>query len=311
MKAVVLPAFDESPQLVEIDIPTPDEGEVRVQIHAAAVNGFDLAVAGSMLQGAVEHRFPVVLGKDFAGTIDAVGAGVDGYQIGDRVFGVVTKPFLGDGSFAEYATVAVSVGLAKIPDNVSFTEAAALGLAGTAATDALDAARLDKGSTVLIAGATGGVGTLAVQLAAAAGARVIATAKSQNEIDHVRELGATDTVDYTQDVAGQVLNLVPEGVDAVLHFAGDPQPLTQAIGRGGKLVSTLLQSPEQVQAEGVEVASVYAQPTPETLRRLAANQLAGNATVVIEKVYDLEHATDAFAHFGSGTLGKLVLSVQP
>jgi NADPH2:quinone reductase len=102
----------------------------------------------------MEHRFPLVLGKDFAGTVDAIGDGVTGYQVGDRVFGVVMKDFLGDGSFAEYVTVPAAVGVARLPEGVAFVEGAALGLAGAAA--------LAAGQTVLVAGATGGVaaGTL-------------------------------------------------------------------------------------------------------------------------------------------------------
>lgn len=107
----------------DVPVPEPGDGEVRVRVLAASVNGFDLAVAGGFLHGAMEHRFPVVLGKDFAGVLDAVGTGVEDYAVGDRVFGVVVKPFLGDGSFAEYVTVPVGVGLARIPDGVSFTQA--------------------------------------------------------------------------------------------------------------------------------------------------------------------------------------------
>ena len=99
-----------------------------------------------------------------------------GYQVGDRVFGVVTKPFLGDGSFAEYVTVPIAVGIATLPEEVAFADGAALGLAGAAAHHAVDAAELQPGQTVLVAGATGGVGNQAVQLAAKAGAHVIATA---------------------------------------------------------------------------------------------------------------------------------------
>src|SRR3954451_2334148 len=84
MKAVVLKEFDSAPEVAEIDVPEPEADEVRVRIHAASVNGFDLGVAGSRLKGMLEHRFPVVLGKDFAGTVDAVGDGVEGYSVGDR-----------------------------------------------------------------------------------------------------------------------------------------------------------------------------------------------------------------------------------
>jgi len=98
MRAYALTDFGKAPELTDIPTPEPAEGEVRVRVHAASVNGFDLPVASSRLKDVMEHRFPVVLGKDFAGTVDAIGAGVSDYQVGDRVFGVVIKPYLGDGS---------------------------------------------------------------------------------------------------------------------------------------------------------------------------------------------------------------------
>jgi NADPH2:quinone reductase len=108
VRALVLTDFGAAPELADVAVPAPSDGEVRVRVHAASVNGFDIAVVAGRLDGVLEHRFPVVLGRDFAGTVDAIGAGVDGYEVGDRVFGVVTKPYLGDGSFAEYVTVAPS-----------------------------------------------------------------------------------------------------------------------------------------------------------------------------------------------------------
>ena len=166
MRALVLTDFGTAPELTDLDLPEPAEGEVRVRVHAASVNGFDIAVANSYLKGMMEHRFPVVLGKDFAGTVDAVGPGVTDYQVGDRVFGAVTKPYLGDGSFAEYVTVPTAVGIAALPESIDFVTGAALGLAGSAAIAAVDAADLQPGQTVLVAGATGGVGNQVVQLAA-------------------------------------------------------------------------------------------------------------------------------------------------
>jgi NADPH:quinone reductase-like Zn-dependent oxidoreductase len=274
------------------------------------VNGFDLSVASSYLEGMMEHRFPVVLGKDFAGVVDAVGPGVSEYQVGDRVFGVVTKPFLGDGSFAEYVTVATEVGIAKLPEGIGFTEAAGLGLAGTAAVNAVDAAEIREGSTLLVVGATGGVGQQAVQLAVKAGATVIATANSADEIDKVTKLGAVHTVDYTGDLAGQVRELKPEGVDAVLHFAGSPDELVPAIKHGGKLVSTMLRSAEDVPTEDVKVVAIYAHPAPGTLERVARHQAEQYTTVTVQAVYDLDQTSKAFDDFTAGTLGKLVISVD-
>jgi NADPH:quinone reductase-like Zn-dependent oxidoreductase len=221
MRAVAMTGFDTAPTLTDLDVPEPAEGEVRVRIQAASVNGFDLAVAAGYTKDYMEHRSPLVLGKDFAGEVDAIGAGVTDYAVGDRVFGTVTKPYLGDGSFAEYVTVPTAVGLAPLPETVSFTDAAALGLAGAAAHGIIDGAALEPGHTVLVIGATGGVGHQVVQLAAAAGARVIATAHTDAEREQVTRLGAHATVDHTGDLSSQVHEIAPDGVDAVAHLAGD------------------------------------------------------------------------------------------
>ena len=204
MRAFVMTDFDAAPALTELDLPEPAEGEVRVRVRAASVNGFDLAVAAGLTKDYMEHRFPLVLGKDFAGEVDAVGAGVTDYAVGDRVFGTVTKPYVGDGSFAEYVTVPTAIGIAKLPESVSFTEGAALGLTGAAAHGIMDAAALQPGQTVLVVGATGGVGNQVVQLAKAAGARVIATAHTDAERELVGRLGADVVVDHQADLAAQV-----------------------------------------------------------------------------------------------------------
>jgi len=310
MRAVALTEFGSTPTVIETDIPEPGEGEVRVRVHAASVNGFDVAVASGYLKGMMEHRFPAVLGKDFAGTVDGVGAGVTGYAEGDRVFGVVTKSFLGDGSFGEYVTVPVAVGLARLPENVDFTEAAALGLAGTAALDSVQAAGPATGSTVLVAGATGGVGSQVVQLAAGAGARVIATAHTEEEKAQVTGLGAHEVVDYREDMAAAVLSGHPEGIDAVIHLAGDAAALLPVLREGGRLVSTLIGSPDQLPAEAAVVIPVYAYPAQATLERLAENQATGATSVTVQRTYRLEEVPAALADFAAGTRGKLVITLD-
>ena len=310
MKVFALTEFDQAPEVTEVDLPIPGAGEVRVRIRAASLNGFDLSVANGYLKGAMEHRFPVVLGKDFAGEIDAVGPDVEGYQVGDRVFGVVMKDTLGDGSFGEYVTVPVAFGIAKLPDGIDFTEAAALGLAGTAAVDAFDAANVTADQTVLVVGATGGVGQQVLQLAVRAGATVIATAHSAEEIQLVTKLGVAHTVDYRGDLVEQVRALSPDGVDVVLHFAGDPAPLIAAVKPGGTLVSTMLRSAEDVPAENVKVVSIYASPSSGTLDRVARHQDEKHTTVTVQRVYNLEQTQDAIEQFAAGTLGKLVISID-
>ena len=310
MKVFALQGFDRAPEVTEVDLPTPGPAEVRVRVRAASLNGFDLSVANSYLRGIMEHRFPVVLGKDYAGEVDAVGPNVEGYQVGDRVFGVVMKDTLGDGSLGEYVTVPVAFGIAKLPDGIDFTEAAALGLAGAAAVDAFDAANVTADDTVLVVGATGGVGQQVLQLAVRAGATVMATAHSEEEIELVRQLGAARTVDYRGDVVEQVRAKSPEGVDVVLHFAGDPAPLVAVVKPGGTLVSTMLRSADDVAAENVKVISIYASPSAATLDRVARHQVEKHTTVTVQRVYDLEQTAEAIEHFAAGTLGKLVISID-
>jgi NADPH:quinone reductase len=309
MRAVAMTGFDTAPTLTDLDVPEPAEGEVRVRIRAASVNGFDLAVAAGYTKDYMEHRFPLVLGKDFAGEVDAIGAGVTDYAVGDRVFGTVTKPYLGDGSFAEYVTVPTAVGLAPLPETISFTDAAALGLAGAAAHGIIDGAALEPGHTVLVIGATGGVGHQVVQLAARAGARVIATAHSDAERELVTRLGAHATVDQTGDLSSQVHEIAPDGVDAVAHLAGD-QSSVELVRDGGRFVSTLVQSPDQVPTQTATVIPVFANPTREVLDQCAQSLASGDTTVTVQQVFPLDQLQAAFNTFGQGTLGKVVITTD-
>lgn len=310
MRAVGLTELGAHPRVLELPVPEPVEGELRVRVNAASVNGFDVAVASGRLKGMMEHRFPVVLGKDFAGTVDAVGPGVTGYAPGERVFGVVVKPYLHDGSFAEYVIVHASTGIAALPEAVDFREGGALGLAGAAAIAAIDAAGLDADKTVLIAGATGGVGNQIIQLAATAGARVIATVHSTAEKVLVNTLGAAEVVYYMEDIATQVLAVHPSGVDVVVHLAGMPAPLISVLRPGGRFVSTILGSPDQLRNERAEVVPVYAEPTRTILERLAEYQASGRTRVIIQRSYTLDDVPDALADFARGTLGKLGIVIS-
>jgi NADPH:quinone reductase-like Zn-dependent oxidoreductase len=303
MRAVVVAEQGASPELTELPTPVPGAGEVLVRVQASSLNGFDTAVAAGYLAGMMEHRYPVVLGKDFAGTVEAVGDGVTRFAAGDRVFGVVTKAFLGDGGFGEYVVVGDQLGIAAIPDGLDTTTAGALGLAGAAAVDAVDAAAPQAGETVLVSGATGGVGAIAVQYAAAAGARVIATARPGAEADLVRSLGASEVVDHTGDLAAQVRGLAPAGVDVVFHLAGDGAALAGLLAEKGRLASTLGLGPEQHPA----AISIMATPTVQTLDRLAADVVAGTLSVPVERTYALAEVPAAFGDFAGGTLGKLAI----
>jgi NADPH:quinone reductase-like Zn-dependent oxidoreductase len=305
MKAVVTTEQGAKPEVAEVAKPEPDAGEVLVKVQASSINGFDLSVAGGHVVGMMEHRFPVVLGKDFAGTVEAVGAGVTRFAAGDKVFGVVTKAYLGDGGFGEYVTVPEAVGIAELPPGVDVVAAGAVGLAGTAAVDALDAVGPQAGETVLISGATGGVGAIAIQLAVAAGAKVIATAKPGEEADFVRGLGAQEVVDHTGDLPAQVRQASPGGVDVIVHLAGDGSALAGLLTEKGRIASTIGYGADQHPA----ATFVMANPTPATLERLAADLAAGRLSVPVERTFALAEVPAAFAEFAGGTRGKIAVTV--
>ncbi|GAA3839668.1 NADP-dependent oxidoreductase [Streptomyces phyllanthi] len=255
--------------MTEVDTPRPEAGELLVKVAAASVNGIDVATAAGYLHGMMEHRFPLVLGKDFAGTVEAFGGGVDGFAVGDAVFGVVMKPFLGAGSLAEYVTVPAGHGVAPLPAGLAVADAGALGLAGATAVDSLDAVARGEGETVLISGAGGGVGSLAVQLAAARGARVIATARPGAQTDFVTGL---------------------TGTDAEVHVVDSG--LTQ----------------DAVKDPDVTVHPIMADPNASTLTALAEQVASGELRVPVTATYSLERAAEAFTAFSSGTPGKVAVA---
>jgi NADPH:quinone reductase-like Zn-dependent oxidoreductase len=310
MRAFAVAELPGAPVVSELDEPKPGPGELLVRVAASSVNGVDLATVAGRLLGMMEHRFPLIPGKDFAGTVEAAGEGAEGFSAGDAVFGVVTKAYLGTGSMAQYVTVPAGIGVARLPEGVSARDAGALGLAGTAAFDALAALGPLGGKTVLVSGATGGVGSLAVQLAAAAGARVIATARPGREAGFVSALTQAEVtvIDYAGDVTGQVRAHAPDGVDAVLHLAGDLAQLT-ALARDGGAVASLLGVPEAPEGRVLRTAMIMANPARETLSALAAQVASGALTVPVTADYTLEQAADAYAAFAAGTLGKIAISV--
>ena len=219
------------------------------------------------------------------------------------------KPTLGDGTFAEYATANVGYA-ARVPGGLELETAGLLGLAGTAALDAVDAVAPGPGETVLVAGATGGVGGFVLQLAAARGAHVIATSRSEEEERHVRELGAHDTVDPSGDLGAALLALRPDGVHAAVHLAGDGLELTGLVVGGGRIASTLGLSQGHVGDRDVRVATVMALPTTATLERLAQAVVAGQLRVPVQRRYPLAEVPQALTDFAAGTRGKLAVLVD-
>lgn len=310
MKAFVVPGPGEQPAVQDLDTPDPDPGEVRVRVSAASVNGFDLAVAAGYMTDYFEHRYPVVLGREFSGVIDVLGDDVDGIEVGDRVFGVVAKPHLREGAFAEYTTAIAESSIARSPESLS--DAAAAGLAHTGSTAQLILAGLGdvSGRKILVVGATGGVGTILVQLAAAEGAEVIATGRTGEGRQLLLELGASHAVDYAT-LTEAVREIAPEGVDAAVHLTGDAYEISPLVKDGGSLVSTLLYAPDLFpEATRVTPVPIAGYPTGDGLRELAAAVDAGSLRVIVDREHSFDEVGAALGAYGSHTVGNIVVLID-
>jgi NADPH:quinone reductase-like Zn-dependent oxidoreductase len=308
MRAIVIDDYGTAPTIADIEAPTAGPGQIRVKVAASSLNGFDLTMARGYLRGLMDHAFPATLGRDFAGTVDQIGDGVTRYAPGDDVFGVILTQPLHHGAFAEYLVIPEDHNVAKLPSTLDHQRAGVLGLAGAAALASLAAVGIKEGETVLVSGATGGVGAAAIQLAAAAGAIVIATATPGPEADHVLGLGSHHYVDYTGDLTTQIGALAPEGLAAVLHFAGDADLLGSLLADGGRyatLLSTLPSGDRPITA-----VPVYATPDTTTLDRLASLAAAGGLRMPVQRTYSLDAVPKAFDDFAAGTLGKLAVAID-
>ncbi|MCU1676038.1 MAG: Alcohol dehydrogenase GroES domain protein [Frankiales bacterium] len=309
MRAFAVMERGAAPVVVDVPDVQPAAGQIRVAVHAASINGVDAAVAGGYVWDYLPHTFPVVLGKDFAGTVDAVGSGVTDVHVGDDVTGVNTASSLGPGSIGEFLTVdAASV--TRLPSGVTFEQAAAVGLAGVTAWDAVEAMAVTDIDMVLVSGATGGVGSYAVQLAHARGARVIATARAGAATEFARSLGAQEVVDHTGDLTAAVREVAPDGVTKVLHTAGDVAALAALLTPGGQLASLIGATAEQAARDDITVTPVMGAFTPEKLATLLAQVNAGGLTVPVAATYELADAAAALTRFASGKLGKIVVRVR-
>lgn len=307
MKVFAVAARDTAPMLLDVSEVTPGPGELLVAVEAASINGFDVAVAAGRVWDAMPHEFPVVLGRDFVGIVAGVAADVDGFAVGDRVAGLITGSSLGPGSLGDYVAVPATA-VTHVPTSVDARDAAAIGLAGIAAGDAVETLHIRPGDIVLISGATGGVGSFAVQLSAMHGATVLATARPGREDEYVRALGASHTVDYTGDLAAGVRAIAPEGVAGALHAAGDPTSLAALVRPGGVLASMLGATNAQVKRDDITVTAVVATGTPDKLAHLLDDVANRRLRVHIGAALPLDRADEALTAFRNGTLGKVLVT---
>jgi NADPH2:quinone reductase len=310
MRAVTLDSAETQPALREdLPEPTPADNEILVRVQASSVNPVDNSIAAGMLaQMGVEYDYPVTLGRDYAGVVEQAGSAVSGYRAGDHVFGFLlhANPTAHDGAWAELITVTEDLSIAPVPDGVDLAIAGAVPLAGITALALVDALELEQGDVLLVAGATGGVGSLAVQLAARAGARILAPALPEDE-SFLRDLGVSDLLPRDGDVAQAVLELLPDGVDALIDLVNyTPGSYDAALKPDARVASST-----GAAGEGPGRANVMAAPTPENLHRLGALLADGTLSVHIQATYEFAQAPEALtALSGRHTQGKLAVRVS-
>ncbi len=269
--------------------PTPGEDELLIRIFATSINPFDVALRSGYMAAMINSTLPLILGTDISGVVEEVGPGVTAFQPGDVVFsrGGVAR----DGAYAEYAVVPESDVAAK-PKSLDHVKAAALPHVTLTAWQALyELADLQPGQTVLIHGAAGGVGHVAVQLAKLRGAMVIGTA-SRN-IDLLEELGVDQAIDYSTTRFEDVVH----DVDVVLDtIGGETQERSWFVLKPGGILVSVVQppSPEAAAAHGVRAAMVWSSPPiGQVLAEVAAVSDGGQIKPHVSAVYPLEKIPDA------------------
>jgi NADPH:quinone reductase-like Zn-dependent oxidoreductase len=296
-------------KLTELPTPRVAPDAVLVRVRAASVNPVDWKVREGHLDKIIDTVFPVVPGWDVAGVVEQVGLDTPELQVGDEVFGYVRKDVVGGavsgGTFAELVAAPVRT-LARKPAAWSFEEAAAVPLAGLTAFQTIRRSGVTDGQTVLVQAAAGGVGSFAVQIARALGARVIGTASERNH-DFLRSLGA-EPVEYGDGLADRVRALAPDGVDVVLDYVGgDALDVVPDVLRDGGTVASVTDPRARDELGG---HYVWVRPDAADLAELARLGDAGRLRPEVAEVFDLADTAAAHELSASGHVrGKVVVRV--
>ena len=334
MQAFVLNRYGgaEATALADVPAPSPARGDVLIRVRAAGLNPVDYKTREGKLRVINTYALPTVLGCELAGEVAALGSGVQGFSIGERVMARVAKQRLG--AFAEFACVEAEL-VARMPAVLDFEHAAALPLAGLTALQCLrDELQVRQGMHTLITGGAGGVGTYAVPLAKWLGAEVTTTASPHGEA-LVRALGADHVIDYTKqkledfrhrfdaaldlvggDTLPQLFDLVKPG-GSIVSIAGTPEPQTarKDLQRGAGLAFLFWLISRGLRARakqaGVHYRYMFMHPSGKELAELAALVEAGTLRVTLDRVFDFAQITEAFAYLEAGhAKGKVVVRMQ-
>lgn len=307
MKAVQIYEYGNSSVLKYEDVPRPETGpdEVLVKVHACGVNPVDWKIREGYMAQFVHHDMPLILGWDVAGTVEETGTLVRRFKPGDAVF---CRPDTSrNGGYAEYIAVK-TIELASAPRSIPLVKAAGIPLASQAAWMALfEVGRIKAGQSVLIHGASGGVGMFAVQLAKIAGAHIIGTTSGRN-FDMVKSIGADEVIDHTKEDFSKKVSELDMVFDTI---GGETQDKSWSVLRkGGVLVSTVGADEKAAAAHGVIGKSFALVSNGARLQEISSLVDAGKISVVIEKEFPLAEARAAQELSQTGhARGKIILKV--
>jgi NADPH:quinone reductase-like Zn-dependent oxidoreductase len=306
MKAIRIDHFGgpEVMEVSEVEIPQLQPGEVLVKNMAVGVNPVDFKIREGQYPDVRQDKLPLTMGREVAGQVEAVGDGVSGFKVGDRVFAMIGA----DGGYAQFARVPAAH-LALVPSSLDWRHAAGVPLAAHTAWQALvEHGQLEQGQKVLIHGGSGGVGHFAVQFARIKGAQVYATASSEG-LEFLKDMGVDRAIDYKHEKFEDICHDFDLVIDLI---GGETQSRSwQVLGQGGRLVSTLeMPDAHHRQAAGKTGTRFTARPDGQELANIAGLIEAGEVRVIIEQTFELAEAREALDAVANHHVhGKVVLRI--
>jgi NADPH:quinone reductase-like Zn-dependent oxidoreductase len=315
MRAAAIDSFGGSEVLTIHTLPVPevDDNEVLIAVHTAGVGSWDADMRAGWLPDGEQPHFPLVLGTDGSGHVAKVGSRIRHLKVGEEVYSYSFANPRG-GFYAEYVAV-VAEKVAHTPKGLDLAHAGAIGTTGLTALQGIDdALHVKKGESVIIHGATGGVGTLAVQFAKLRGARVLCTASGDDGIDLVRKLGADAAVDGKhEDIIAEARNFAPDGFDAILATIGGDslERCIDAAKRGGRVAYPNGARPEPKKRPGIKFIAYDGTPGVREFEHLNKAVEEAKLQVPIAAAFKLNEAAKAHERLAQGhVLGKIVLRVR-
>ena len=311
MRAIAVSEYRSDAQLGEHDKPTAGPGQVLVKVQAAGMNPMDQAIASGAFSEVFPATFPLILGVDVAGIVEAIGEGAGPYSIGDRVFGQLLSPPLGSsGAYAEYVTVAADATVATVPDTVSSEIAATLPTPGVTALQLSRSIEPSTAKTIAVIGAGGAVGGFLTQLLVASGARVLAIALPP-QADRVRGYGAQEVIDATATPIDQIRRAAPKGIDTLIDLVSDPEKFalfSDTVRSGGSAVSTrYVAEIESLAKKDLRGVNFVVQMTTADLESVAALAASGRLVPPPIRTVRFEDVADLLNAGGDSFDGKTIL----